>query len=122
MILLCIAASAIDGDSIRCSNLGQVRVLGIDAPDRTSSRPCRQRFGDHVCDDRGSAAAKRTMAAGLRLGPVQLKPAGRDRYGRLLAQVSVGRVDLGCRQLRLGVARYIAAYDNGGRVRRACGL
>lgn len=66
--------------------------------------------------------AKRAMMAGLRLGPVRLIPAGRDRYGRLLAQVTAGGIDLGCRQLRMGVARYIVRYDTGGRVRRSCKL
>lgn len=37
LILPCLAVTAIDGDSIRCSDVGQVRVLGIDAPDRTDS-------------------------------------------------------------------------------------
>jgi endonuclease YncB( thermonuclease family) len=51
VIIACIAAVAIDGDGIRGRNIGEVRLLGIDAPDRTSSRPCRQRFGNHVCND-----------------------------------------------------------------------
>jgi micrococcal nuclease len=111
LIIACIAAAVIDGDSIRCTNVGQVRVLGIDAPDRTDSRPCRGGFGDHRCDDSGAAAAKLAMQEGLRLGPVQLIPAGHDRYGRMLAQVRAGGTDLGCRQLQLGVARYIPRYD-----------
>lgn len=32
-LLICLAAAVIDGDGIRCRNLGDVRLLGIDAPD-----------------------------------------------------------------------------------------
>jgi hypothetical protein len=38
-LLLCLAAVAADGDSIRCSNLRQLRPLGMDSADDRSSRP-----------------------------------------------------------------------------------
>jgi endonuclease YncB( thermonuclease family) len=91
MILLCLAATVIDGDGIRCRNLGEVRLLGIDAPDPTNSRPCRQGFGDHVCSDRQARAAKEAMRSALRLGPVRIEQVGRDRYGRLLGIAYAGR-------------------------------
>lgn len=122
MILTCIAAIALDGDSIRCRNLGEVRLLGVDAPDRTTSRPCREGFGDHVCDNAASAAAKASLRAALKLGPVRVDPVTRDRYGRMVALVSVRGRDLGCHQLAAGHARYIVRYDNGLRVRRRCRL
>jgi micrococcal nuclease len=118
--LLCIAAVAIDGDSIRCRNLGEIRLLAIDAPDRTSSRPCRERFGDHRCDDAGAKAAKASLRAGLKLGPVMVEEVTRDRYGRLVARASAGETNLSCWQLKRRQARYIARYDNGGRVRKIC--
>ena len=65
-MIVCEAPVAIDGDSLRCRNIGQVRLLGIDAPDYRSSRPCRQGFGDHVCNDAGARAAKASLRAGLR--------------------------------------------------------
>jgi endonuclease YncB( thermonuclease family) len=122
MILLCLAATVIDGDGIRCSNLGEVRLLGIDAPDRTSSRPCRERYGDHVCSDGQARAAKEAMRSALRLGPVRIEQVGRDRYGRLLGIAYAGKVNINCRMLQVSGVRYIPRYDNGGRVRRACGL
>jgi endonuclease YncB( thermonuclease family) len=122
MLLLCIGATVIDGDGIRCRNLGAVRLLGIDAPDPTSSRPCRQRFGDHVCSDSQARAAKEAMRSALRLGPVRIEQVGRDRYGRLLGIAYAGRVNINCRMLQVSGVRYIARYDDGGRVRRACGL
>lgn len=119
-ILLCLAAFAMDGDSIRCSNLGQVRLLGIDSADYRSSRPCRGKYGDHVCDDDQARAAKASLKQALKLGPVEVEPAGRDRFGRMLALVTAGGTNLNCFQLSHGVARYIIKYDNGGRVGRAC--
>ena len=119
-LLLCLAAVAIDGDSIRCSNLGQVRLLAIDSADYRSSRPCRQGFGNHVCDDGQARAGKASLKAALRLGPVRVDPVTRDRYGRTVALVTAGGHDLSCWQLRQGVARYIARYDNGRRVARLC--
>lgn len=118
--LICIAAFAIDGDSLRCRNLGEIRLLAIDSPDRTSSRPCLGHFGDHVCDDAGAKAAKVSLRAGLALGPVRVTPVTRDRYGRMVALASAGGTDLSCWQLRRGAARYLVKYDNGGRVARIC--
>jgi endonuclease YncB( thermonuclease family) len=119
-LLLCLAATVIDGDGIRCRNLGEVRLLGIDAPDRTSSRPCRERFGNHVCDDAKSRGAKEAMRSALKLGPVRIEPVGRDRYGRLLCMAYAGGVNLNCRMLKVPGVRYVRRYDNGGRVSRAC--
>ncbi|MBV9528325.1 hypothetical protein [Sphingomonas sp.] len=61
--ILCAAAWVIDGDSIRCSNVGEIRLLGIDTPDYRDSAPCRGHFGDHVCDDQSAKAAKRSLIA-----------------------------------------------------------
>jgi endonuclease YncB( thermonuclease family) len=110
----------IDGDGVRCSNIGEVRLLGIDAPDYSSSRPCQGGYGDHVCDDRAAAAAKAGLRAGLHLGPVRVEPAGRDPYRRMLGIVTAGGVNLNCRQLASGAARYIGRYDRDGRVAAAC--
>jgi micrococcal nuclease len=119
-LLLCLAAVAIDGDSIRCANLGQFRLLGIDSADYRASRPWRQHFGDHVSSDGQARAAKASLKAALQLGPVRIEPVTRDRYGRTVALASAGGAVLSCWQLRHGVARYLAAYDNGSRVARLC--
>jgi len=119
-MIVCEAPAVIDGDGVRCRGLGEVRLLGIDAPDRRSARPCRGQYGNHVCDDRAAAASKASLRAGLRLGPVRLQPVKRDRYGRLIATASAGGTDLSCWQLRQGSARYIVRYDDGRRVARTC--
>ena len=132
-LIACLSPWIIDGDSLRCANLGEVRLLGIDAPDTRASRPCVGHFGDHVCDDAGARAAKASLIAVKRLGPIRLQPITRDRYGRLVAIAwaggfisrlhpgqPLGAVNLSCWQLERGSARYIAAYDNGRRIARAC--
>lgn len=119
-LLLCIAASVIDGDGIRCRNLGEVGLLGIDAANYKRSRPCRRRFGNHVCTDQGTREAKEAMRSALRLGPERIESVGRDRYGRILGIAYAGGVNLNCRMLRLEKVRYVPRYDNGGRVARAC--
>lgn len=122
-LVACIAAWVIDGDSIRCSNIGEVRLLGIDTADYHDSAPCRGHFGDHVCNDQGAKAAKRSLIriVSRNRSAVRLEPVTRDHYGRTVAEAWVGRTELSCYQLRAGVARYIVKYDNGGRVARACG-
>ena len=121
--IICAAAWVLDGDSIRCSNVGEIRLLGIDTPDYRDSPPCRGHYGDHVCDDQAAKAAKQSLIAivSRSRGAVRLEPVTHDRYGRTVAEVWVGGVDLSCYQLRAGVARYIVKYDNGRRIARACG-
>jgi endonuclease YncB( thermonuclease family) len=118
----CVNPWVIDGDSIRCSNLGEIRLLGIDTPDFTFSAPCRGHYGNHVCDNAGDRAATRKLIAlKLRMRSVEwtVLPVTRDHYGRLVAEVRAGSVDLSCYQLANGAARYIPEYDNGGRIARA---
>jgi len=121
--LLCAAAWVIDGDSIRCSNVGEIRLLGIDTPDYRGSPPCRGHYGDHVCDDQKAETAKLSLIQIVRSNrnAVRIEAVTHDRYGRTVAEVWAGYVELSCYQLRAGVARYIVKYDNGGRVARACG-
>jgi micrococcal nuclease len=118
--IVCEAPYVIDGDSIRCANLGEVRLLGIDAADYRRSRPCVGHFGDHVCDDRLALKAKRSLQAAMHLGPVRIEQHGRDRYGRILGLVSASGQDLSCWQLSRRVVRYIAHYDTARLVRRQC--
>jgi endonuclease YncB( thermonuclease family) len=119
--VVCVAPRVIDGDGFRCANLGEVRLIGIDAADYRGSRPCRGHFGDHVCDDASAERAKASLKRALRLGPVRVTGVDRDRYGRMVASATAGGRDLSCLQIERGVVRYIAGYDTGGRVVRACG-
>jgi endonuclease YncB( thermonuclease family) len=120
-LLLCASAHVIDGDTIGCANQPvHIRLLGIDAPDKASSAPCRGHYGDHVCDDAKAAAATASMQHILPVGTVKLNPVTHDRYGRLVAQAFVGRRDLQCYQLRVHAARYLPKYDNRGRIAKRC--
>lgn len=123
-LIPCIAAIVVDGDSLRCPRgpEQEVRLLGIDAADKMSSRPCRQGFGDHFCSDQRARAAATRLRQGIRLGPVRLQVVGRDRYGRALAIAWAGAVNLNCWQLQAPAptVRYIPAYDDDRRVARAC--
>jgi len=121
---LCLNPWVIDGDSIRCSNVGEIRLLGIDAPDYRDSPPCAGHFGDHVCDDAAAKAAKRALIRlkqRMRQAQWTVLPVTRDHHGRMVAEVRAGSIELSCFQLSNGSARYIPQYDNGGRVARACG-
>ena len=119
----CFDPWVIDGDSIKCSNLGEIRLLGIDTPDYRDSPPCVGHYGNHVCDDASAKAAKLALIRfkqQMRSVEWTVLPVARDRYGRLVAEVRAGSIDLSCYQLANGMARYIPEYDNGGRIRRAC--
>lgn len=118
--LLCIAPIVVDGDSLRCRNLGEVRLLAVDAPDYRRSRPCLGGYGDHVCSDTGARRAEQSLRAGIRLGPVKVLPVTKDRYGRTVARVKAGSRDLSCYQLERRAVRYIWRYDNGRQLHAVC--
>jgi endonuclease YncB( thermonuclease family) len=56
----------------------------------------------------------------MRLGPISYQPITVDRYGRTVAVVWAGRLNLSCWQLRQGQAIYKANWDNGGIIARQC--
>jgi endonuclease YncB( thermonuclease family) len=102
--IICDAPRAIDGDTLACANLARhVRLAGIDAPELPGH--CRR---GRVCTPGDPFAARAALAALLATGPVQIFATGTDRYGRMLARVTAGRVDTSCRLLatRIAVARY----------------
>jgi micrococcal nuclease len=89
----CTVSHITDGDGIVCDRIGRVRLIGMDTPE-LDQRP----FG------RQAAAA---LAALVRVGrQVQLEPdvEARDRYGRVLAYVWVGRTLVNWRMVRDGWA------------------
>lgn len=102
--ILCESPRAIDGDTIACANLPQnIRLLGIDAPEMPGH--CRR---GRVCTPGDPFAAQAVLASLLASGAVVVRPGGHDRYGRILARVTVGPADASCRMiaLRVAVARY----------------
>lgn len=123
--LLLSAASVVcwptDGDSIRCGprlretqTSQRYRLLGIDTPE-TGKCPARRR-----CASGDPKAALASLRQAMVQGTPAIRTVGRDRYGRLLAQMTVRGTDLSCWQLRQRVAVYRADWDNGRTIARTC--
>ena len=113
--LVCTSAAAIDGDTIRCANLGRVRLLGIDAPEMAGH--CRR---GRDCAPGAPLARKRAMTRALGASRITVEPIAHDRYNRVVGIVRAGRVNLSCAQLRGGLAVYKPQWDNGRRIAKEC--
>ena len=103
----------VDGDTLRC-NGERVRLLAIDAPEL----PGHCRTG-RDCAPGDPVASTERLRAGLGTA-MTIRRVGQDRYGRTLALVRSGGVDLSCRQLAAHAAIYKPNWDNGGRVMARC--
>lgn len=86
-----------DGDTIRCGSL-RVRLAAIDAPEIHGCRLGR------VCVSGDGWASKANLERLIGRRGVTLRPIEYDRYGRLVACVSVGGVDLSNAQFSAGFA------------------
>ncbi len=101
-----------DGDTIRCG-LERVRLVNIDAPELPGSERCSRASRIRLAGSRNPAwcdyeLGKRSRAALVALvfqGATIITPVGRDRYGRILARVSVNRQDAGVYLVSQGLAR-----------------
>lgn len=122
IVLLAFASSlclAIDGDTLVCRvGLERVhlRLNGIDAPELPGH--CH---GNRHCapgDPFASKANLASLVAGKRIHWADL---GRDHYGRTIAEVKAGRIDVQCAQLNGGFAIYKPRWDNGKMLARVCG-
>lgn len=105
---------AIDGDTLRCSEIGRIRLLGIDAPEMPGH--CRR---GRTCAPGDPEVSKQALAK-LTARGVVISPVTRDRYGRTVAQVYAGDKNLACEQLRRGMAIYKPRWDNGRRLAKEC--
>lgn len=103
LIFACLAAVAVDGDTIRCANLedqgGRVRIARIDAPER----------GEPAFEAAKMAMARLIDGRKVRCELVDADPRAkgfqeRDRFGRPVARCSAGRVDLGAALIKAGHA------------------
>ncbi len=108
------ACWATDGDSIRCG-AERIRLLAIDAPEMPGH--CRQ---GRACAPGDPFRSKASLVAAMKLGPITVSRISRDRYGRTLAIVHAGSINLNCWQLTRRHATYRARWDNGARVASTC--
>jgi len=113
MMIDCPSAYVVDGDTLRCGP-ARIRLLGIDAPE--IERCPRWR----TCVAGDGQASKRSLIAAVRRGPVRYQSVTVDRYGRQVAVVWAGSVNLSCWQLERGQAVYKPKWDNGHRIGREC--
>lgn len=111
----CPTAFVVDGDTIHCGH-PRIRLLGIDAPEIEHCPRYR------VCAPGDGQASRRSLIAALRYGPVRFQPKAIDRFGRTVAVVWAGDVNLSCWQLQQGQAIYKPHWDTGGVIARACHL
>ena len=90
---------AIDGDTL-VWNDDRVRLYGLDTPEK---------------GQRGGNAATTALRNGISHGNLTLKPIERDVYGRLVARVFVGKIDVGGELVSQGYAiadKYSKIYRN----------
>lgn len=111
--VICPSAYVVDGDTIHCGH-PRIRLLGVDAPE---IEPC-PRY--RVCAPGDGQASKRSLIDALKFGPVSYQPITVDRFGRTVAVVWAGRVNLSCWQLQQNQAIYKPRWDNGGIIGRDC--
>jgi micrococcal nuclease len=109
----CPDAYIVDGDTLRCGST-RIRLLGIDAPEIEHCPRWR------TCAPGDGQASKRSLIAALRNGRLSYQPVTHDRFGRIVAVVWAGGVNLSCWQLKQGQAMYKPHWDNGGTIARDC--
>jgi len=113
MIVDCPSAYVVDGDTLRCGEI-RLRLLGIDAPELGHCPRWR------VCVAGDGQASKLSLIRAVRGVPVRYRSVAVDRFGRQVAVVWAGRVNLSCWQLKNGQAVYKPRWDNGGTIAREC--
>ncbi|KRR21342.1 hypothetical protein CQ14_06750 [Bradyrhizobium lablabi] len=87
--------TVIDGDTVDIDNV-RIRIISIDTPETFRSR-CENEYQLGV-------AAKNRLIELLKSGEVSYTPNGVDRFGRTLATVYAGTVDVGAVLLKEGYA------------------
>lgn len=110
----------VDGDTLKLCGT-RVRIMAIQAPDKTNAAPCRQHNPRYVCNDRLSEASKANLRRLIEGKRVTLEYHGFDRYRRPIAIVYSNGANVACQQIRGGFATYWAEYDKGRRIAKACG-
>ena len=107
------ALTVVDGGMLRV-NGEPIRLLGIEAPEIISR--CRKR---KACQPDSSRQSRESLKHALR-DPITIVPVARDAYGRTVAIVYAGGLNMSCEQVRKGMAVYKPAWDMGRRLAREC--
>ena len=97
----CVLVRVVDGDSITCRDIGAVRLIGIDSPERS-----QQPFGPDA-----TRALVSMVPPGATL-QLELDVVARDRYDRLLAYVWLDNSMLNWQMVRLGWAVVLTVPPN----------
>ena len=103
-----------DGDTIRCGE-ERIRLLAIDAPEKPGA--CRE---GRACAPGDPVASTESLRVAVAQGGLTVRRVGKDRYGRTLALVSAGGIDLSCHQLEQRQAIYVRRWDDSRAVARTC--
>lgn len=109
----CPAPKVIDGDTIRCG-AERVRLLAIDAPELHGCPRNRR------CAPGNPVASKLSLKQAIATGPVRYVTVSRDKYGRAVAIVTAGEINLTCWQLQQGQAIYVRRWDDRSLIMRTC--
>ncbi len=100
-------AQVIDGDTIDVAGR-RVRLHGIDAPE--GQQLCMDASGMPWQPGKGATAALRSITGEKSVTCMEEdRP---DRYGRMIASCTVGRLDIGAEMVRLGWARAFVRYSD----------
>lgn len=107
------ALTVVDGGTLRV-NGEPIRLLAIEAPDIINR--CRKR---KACPQDNSRQSRESLKRALR-DPITIVPVARDAYGRTIAIVYAGGLNMSCEQVRKGMAVYRSSWDVGRRLVREC--
>jgi micrococcal nuclease len=108
-------ARVIDGDTFELEGGERVRLNGVDTVEAPGHcRPGRK------CVEGNWELARFNLAYALRFGDLDIERVKTDRYGRTVAQVRAGTLDVSCYMLRSGNAAYVERWDEGLRTKTAC--
>jgi len=108
-LVLCLTVTVWDGDTIRC-NGERVRIANIDAPELPGSPRCDPRHlrrgkNPSWCNTPLAIRSRDELRRFVLRGRVEIERQGVDRYGRVLARVTVNGRDAGQHLVRRGLAR-----------------
>ena len=109
----CPSAYVVDGDTLRCGEV-RLRLLGVDAPEIHGCPRWR------TCVEGDGEGSKQSLREAVGNGRVRYQSITVDRFGRTVAVVWAGSVNLSCWQLGRGQAVYKPHWDNRRIIAREC--